>query len=391
MFIDTENVISGERFDLKLKEVLANTDVFLAVIGPRWAELLEARAHGGERDFVREEIAAALEAKLIVIPVIMDGAPMPAATSMTGDIRELALHHKHDVAHLSWRFDVEVLMEIIKARRDAQKEKGNRDAQKMPNRKLGVAFSSVCAIALLCFVWKVWQHMPEQTLPPSVPQAKVPVTPVRSAEAPPYAGSPISGQTSMQTKPEKRISESGAELPSLLANETSCHQDLSITSEDLLGEIGATGADYSAMASYTFQQFSRAVFSWKDVYLYKELDRSDLNHGKYFVVPLIRQNSERIFFTKNNDGSDNYMAWPHNTDLDHNRAKFGFFVYIGVCPSTSDVSFVSSSRVEPRQTNNLGDLVVSARARDNQGKPVAFREPRWVRSSDGILALLFIP
>ena len=51
VFMDVDNLLPGERFDLRLKEALAGTDVFLAVIGARWMDLLEARRGSGERDY----------------------------------------------------------------------------------------------------------------------------------------------------------------------------------------------------------------------------------------------------------------------------------------------------------------------------------------------------
>ena len=123
VFMDVDNLLPGERFDLRLKEALAGTDVFLAVIGARWLDLLEARAQSGERDYVREEIAAALAAKLVVIPVLMDRAPLPKAASLPEDIRELALYHKHDLAHESFGRDVQALIAAIEAHRQALNEK----------------------------------------------------------------------------------------------------------------------------------------------------------------------------------------------------------------------------------------------------------------------------
>ena len=120
VFMDVDNLLPGERFDLRLKEALAGTDVFLAVIGARWMDLLEARAGSGERDYVREEIAAALAAKLVVIPVLMDRAPLPKAASLPEDIRELALFHKHDVVYESFGRDVQALIAAIEAHRQAR-------------------------------------------------------------------------------------------------------------------------------------------------------------------------------------------------------------------------------------------------------------------------------
>jgi hypothetical protein len=116
-FMDIDNLLAGERFDLKLQEALAETDVFLAVIGARWMDLLKARTASGEHDYVREEIAAALADGLTVIPVLMDRAPLPRSEELPADIRGLVLHHKHDVAHESFGRDVAALIQSIKARR----------------------------------------------------------------------------------------------------------------------------------------------------------------------------------------------------------------------------------------------------------------------------------
>ena len=132
VFMDVDNLRPGERFDLKLQEALAGADVFLAVIGARWMDLLEARSASGERDFVCEEIAAALAAKLIVIPVTMDRAPLPKAASLPEDIRELMLYHKHDVTYETFGRDVTVLIEAIEAhRRERAEQRARLEAERL--------------------------------------------------------------------------------------------------------------------------------------------------------------------------------------------------------------------------------------------------------------------
>jgi TIR domain-containing protein len=39
VFMDVDNLLAGQRFDRELEKALGQTDVFLAVIGPRWPEL----------------------------------------------------------------------------------------------------------------------------------------------------------------------------------------------------------------------------------------------------------------------------------------------------------------------------------------------------------------
>src|SRR5262245_31111317 len=82
VFMDIDNLKAGQRFDKELEYALAETDVFLAVIGPRWLELLTERQRSGERDYVREEIAAALQRGIIVVPVLIERTALPTATAL---------------------------------------------------------------------------------------------------------------------------------------------------------------------------------------------------------------------------------------------------------------------------------------------------------------------
>jgi formylglycine-generating enzyme required for sulfatase activity len=117
VFMDVDNLLAGQRFDRELAKALDACDVLIAVIGPRWMELLEARSRSGERDYVREEIAAALQRGIVVIPVRVgsDGhlPPLPRRETLPGDIRDLVLHQKHDVTHERFGRDMAELATAI--------------------------------------------------------------------------------------------------------------------------------------------------------------------------------------------------------------------------------------------------------------------------------------
>ena len=68
VFMDVDHLMAGLRFDHELEKALAETDMFLAVIGPRWMELFQERQASGERDYVHEEIAGALERRYCRYP-----------------------------------------------------------------------------------------------------------------------------------------------------------------------------------------------------------------------------------------------------------------------------------------------------------------------------------
>lgn len=118
VFMDVDNLLAGQRFDKELEKALARCQVLIAVMGPRWMELLTARAQSGERDYVREEIAAALKRSITVVPVRVgrEGqmVPLPRAAQLPEDIRDLLLHQKQDVAHERFGRDMVELVSAIR-------------------------------------------------------------------------------------------------------------------------------------------------------------------------------------------------------------------------------------------------------------------------------------
>ena len=123
VFMDVDNLRPGQRFDRELEKALAKTDVFLAVIGSRWHELLTERQASGDHDYVREEIAGALQRGILVIPVVIEQTRLPSHDTLPGDMRDVVLHQKHVVSHERFGRDVAELVEAIRFGRaeDARK------------------------------------------------------------------------------------------------------------------------------------------------------------------------------------------------------------------------------------------------------------------------------
>jgi hypothetical protein len=125
VFMDVDQLLAGQRFDRELDKALAECDVLIAVIGSRWMDLLSECAQHGKRDYVRDEIAAALQREIIVIPVMMGReANMPAlprAQDLPDNIRDLVLYQKHNIAHESFGRDaahlIAALQSLLRERR----------------------------------------------------------------------------------------------------------------------------------------------------------------------------------------------------------------------------------------------------------------------------------
>lgn len=122
VFMDVDNLLVGQRFDIELAKALDDCDILIAVVGPRWLEILKSRDES-ERDYVREEIAEALKRKIAVVPVRVgregNMPPLPRAHDLPADIRELFLYQKHDVAHERFGRDIAELTTALLALRKA--------------------------------------------------------------------------------------------------------------------------------------------------------------------------------------------------------------------------------------------------------------------------------
>ena len=117
VFMDVDAIPLGTNFTKVLHEEVAKCGVLLAVIGPNW---LDARDENGNRrldnpnDFVRIEIAAALQRNIPVIPILLDGARIPKADELPEDLKELALRNGMEVRHASFQDDMNRLIRALK-------------------------------------------------------------------------------------------------------------------------------------------------------------------------------------------------------------------------------------------------------------------------------------
>jgi hypothetical protein len=117
VFMDVDAIPLGTNFSKVLHEEVAKCGALLAVIGPTWPD---ARDEYGNRrlddpnDFVRVEIAAALQRNIPVIPILLDGARIPKASQLPDDLKELALRNGLEIHHASFQDDMERLIRGLK-------------------------------------------------------------------------------------------------------------------------------------------------------------------------------------------------------------------------------------------------------------------------------------
>jgi hypothetical protein len=93
VFLSHESIPIGEQWPDALLDNARTCDVFLALIGPKWLSITGADGQPrifAEHDWVRREIAAALAADRIVVPILLGDTPrLGPATVLPADIRDL--------------------------------------------------------------------------------------------------------------------------------------------------------------------------------------------------------------------------------------------------------------------------------------------------------------
>lgn len=115
VFFDVSAIEPGQDFRHAIDANVARCSVLLAVIGTRW---LDAGGSGSRRiddpsDFVRLEIASALKRNIPVVPVLVQGAKVPAAGQLPPDLADLAWRNAVELSHARWASDVQVLAKSL--------------------------------------------------------------------------------------------------------------------------------------------------------------------------------------------------------------------------------------------------------------------------------------
>lgn len=118
VFKDSYDIIPGDDFRGKLREAVSQCDIVLVIIGPAW--LTVAHDDGTRRlddptDWVRIEVETALQRDEVrVIPVLVDGAKIPAAEELPESLRELAFKQAAPIRDdPDFHTDIERLIRIL--------------------------------------------------------------------------------------------------------------------------------------------------------------------------------------------------------------------------------------------------------------------------------------
>jgi hypothetical protein len=116
VFMDIDKIEPGIDFVGVIEEAVGCCEVLIVVIGRAWLSATDAagrRRLDNPSDFVRLEIAAALDRSIRIIPVLVEGAVMPAPEELPPELARLTRRNAIELSDARWTFDVDRLLQTI--------------------------------------------------------------------------------------------------------------------------------------------------------------------------------------------------------------------------------------------------------------------------------------
>jgi len=125
VFVDSGGIPGGANFAQALDQKVAECAAMVVLMGQGWADVTDKdgkRRLDDVRDFVRVEIIKALQRKIPVLPVLIDGAAMPRETQIPQEMWTFLLNQAVPLRTDSFTDDGNALarqlkVEMAKARR----------------------------------------------------------------------------------------------------------------------------------------------------------------------------------------------------------------------------------------------------------------------------------
>jgi hypothetical protein len=118
LFIDVDGIQHGTDFRSALDENLGRCKVLLAIVGQNWLAASDAEGNrrlDDEADYVRAEIAKAIEQDVSVIPVLVGNARMPTQDELPIELRQFSFRQAARVRHESFSQDMEALTRDLRS------------------------------------------------------------------------------------------------------------------------------------------------------------------------------------------------------------------------------------------------------------------------------------
>jgi hypothetical protein len=284
VFFDLKSVPPGEDYRHAVRRSITESSVVLVVIGRNWNPALLQDPN----DDVRDEIATSLGGGKRVIPVLVQGAVMPAAAELPEPLRELSYRHASEISDRHWDADVKALVRLLPGTQPG-----------LPLAKIVGGVAVVALAAVIGFLATRRDEPPAPAVVTTREEASRPTGTMPAGNAP--AGNAPTGNAATGNEPtgnQPTGSKLGVKLdPSpVLALRTT----ITTRSEPVIPLTAKSGASFKAQATGPVQMELRLERrSWKTAALAAGV-ATTLTAGEHDLILNIERGDapwERVIFT----------------------------------------------------------------------------------------------
>jgi formylglycine-generating enzyme required for sulfatase activity len=164
IFLDVHGIDGGANWLHTIEQQVASSDAMVALIEKGWAERKDE--HGSRRldnpdDFVRFEVAQALQRNIPVLPVLLDGAPMPRASELPAQMLALTLFQAMPMRAESVVRDADAIAQRLQVLLAKKRQRG------VPGWVLGLSAATALALGIVAGPFLLSQmRLPALGIPP---------------------------------------------------------------------------------------------------------------------------------------------------------------------------------------------------------------------------------
>ena len=130
IFKDVDSIELGDDFVESITNAVGSCDILLALVGQEWLDITSAdgsRRLDDPDDFVRLEIEAALKRKVLLIPILVEGAIMPRGDQLPPSIAPMVRRQALELSPNRFRADTDRLLDVMaRTLVDLQAEQSDR-------------------------------------------------------------------------------------------------------------------------------------------------------------------------------------------------------------------------------------------------------------------------
>jgi PEGA domain-containing protein/TIR domain-containing protein len=252
VFMDFDSIPYGVDFREHIRETLLHAKILVAIIGPDWLGIRDKarRRIDDTGDFVRFEIATALESRIPIIPVLVNNTPMPEAHELPAELEGLAFRNGLALdTGIDFHHHANRLIAGISAMVDTRVWKRSASRNKrinVPDRRLLVGIVALVAALAGILAWRLLVNGPalaasRRSLADSSQKSAVPPPELYKSTTPTNEAGQSPPNLTTSSIPTPTAAISASDNPSAVPSATpTATQPLVISTASPAGSIGPT-------------------------------------------------------------------------------------------------------------------------------------------------------